>query len=69
MLGREIKKLLDGKENWEIELNIRYNGRTIGSSDNITLDEIPEYKRGFLTIDCQTINSSVVKDFIEENKK
>lgn len=59
---------LKGKEDWEIGLNVRYNGKTVGSDHDVHFDEIPEYKKCFLTVNAQVLNSSAVDEYLENKK-
>lgn len=68
MKGKELIELLKGKEDWEFGLNIRHNGKTIGSDEKIYLDEIEEYKKGFLTVNAQVLNSSAIDEYINSRK-
>ena len=55
--GKEIIEMLQGKEDFEFGLNIKFLGRSIALSDGeIYVDLIEEYKKGYLTMDTKGLN-------------
>lgn len=57
MKGKDIIEMLKGKENHDIELNVKFFGRTVTvSGGDIYLDEIEESKKSFLTTDTKGLN-------------
>lgn len=55
--GRDIIKALKGKEDYDIELDIKYIGRSVTTSDGeIGFDFIDDYKKGFMILNASTLN-------------
>lgn len=58
MKGKEIMDMLKGKEDVDIELNVKFFGRTVTiSGGDIYLDMIEESNKGFLTVDTKNLNT------------
>ena len=55
--GRDIINALKGKEDFDIELDIKYIGRSVTTSDGeIGFDFIDDYKKGFMILNASTLN-------------
>ena len=55
--GRDIINALKGKEDYDIELDIKYIGRIVTTSDGeIGFDLIDYYKKGFKILNAITLN-------------
>ena len=55
--GRDIINALKGKEDFDIELDIKYFGRSVTTSNGeIGFDFIDDYKKGFMILNASTLN-------------
>lgn len=56
--------MLKGKEDFDIELNVKFVGRsvTVTGSKELELDTIDDYKRGFLTVEATGLNHGFTFD-------
>lgn len=57
MKVKELMELLKGKENHEINLNVKFYGRSVTvSGEDIYVDELDEYGQIYLTTDTKGLN-------------
>lgn len=55
--GKEIIDALKGKEDYQIEVDVKYLGRSVTVEDgDIDIDFIDEYKKGFLVLNAKRLN-------------
>lgn len=58
MKGKEIIEMLKGFENYDVEMNVKFLGRsiTITAEERIYLETIDEYNKGYLCVDTGSLN-------------
>ena len=61
--GKEIINALKGREDFDIQLDVKYMGRSVTLSDgDIEFDMIDDYKKGFLVLDAKGLNKGYTFD-------